>query len=336
MENDTNKYQDLMDNTIVDQYVFKPQIVKGYSLVDHFNISRRNLKGYCDYLFYEDFYDTIFAYKYNKFYKERFSSLQENINKLYLISKAEQTSNFNIYSETRQAETSAKKILDAIVALREDHKKNEPVYWSEDYFHYWNQRTYRERKKLISKFFSKRKFRDFHYFLSKINEYLRVIADYSFDMCNRECCMGFFHMFGQSFDWLFLLLTETNLRYNDHFLELFQANIVVKNDLIAVTGAINVLLERKALDACYGGELPHAEEYLQLFSNVLESGREVAKLFMEINKNTEILANNEILQDHTYIENIQELESLHQMGVEYSQLHDVDLKPFEKRNNNPD
>lgn len=198
-----------------------------------------------------------------------------------------------------------------------------------DYFRWWLRKSYKERKQAIKKFFPQKKNAEVNAVLRRMNDYLNELAQLSFD---RSWSLYEYVSFGKSFDWLFHLFTETNLTDEEDFVRLFSECLREEHDLISLTGELEILKERKALEFLLDGELPHAEQYLSDFEEVLKSairiGRliektQLAKIKLERTEKEALIKKVAKNEQKEKIEKLNQIESYHKIGVDYRKIHEI-------------
>lgn len=208
--------------------------------------------------------------------------------------------------------------------FRELKTTNELTQW---YFDYWRKQTFKERKKMIRKNFPKKRYSEINALLNKCNHYLDKLAGKSFEYSRN---LSWYCHFGLSIDWLFQILTETTLVKDPRFKDLFENNIRVQNDLVSVLGELNILDDREALELLFQNRIPHIEEYLTDFNNMLVSGIQAGMVIEKQLSLAEGLSEIEEQENKKFLElskeesKLAEIESYHNIAVEHTKIHDID------------
>lgn len=159
-------------------------------------------------------------------------------------------------------------------------------YFEKNHGQYWIKQTFKQRKRIIKKLYPKKEYFDMYHLLESCNIFLKFLAEKSL---SKDKSLALYIEVGKYLDWFFLSVTECEYQKTKEFRELFQANIRLKNDVVQLSSALNILMQDKSIEILISGESdsPSIESYIELFKQILSSANEIVSLYekMELEEN---------------------------------------------------
>ena len=186
---------------------------------------------------------------------------------------------------------------------------------------YWVKQVYKKRKKAILKYLGT----DIYELLVQINKYLKYLGDYSITNGYR---LYLYIELGSSLDWFMTDIVECEYHKKKEFRSLIVSNIKLNNDLIALSGAINILsttqLIKLYLETNNSDITDALQIHLSLFDNLLSTSHDIIKL-ANLEKQNKINVK-QLKQNNIDLEieqnEIQRIKSMHEISIT-RKIHDI-------------
>lgn len=182
----------------------------------------------------------------------------------------------------------------------------------------WLKETFKQRKRKIQKFYPKKKYFEFHFFLNVCNDFLKSLGNLSLKYTDT---LDIFFEIGSNLDWFLLNITECPYHKSIEFQKLFSSNVAVKNDYIKIAGIFTILNHPNAFELYMANNEPFLEklqQYTKIFQELLLSGNEIIELEtlrIKAEKETERLSR-ELKQKKDKEEKFREIQSMHDIAID--------------------
>lgn len=190
---------------------------------------------------------------------------------------------------------------------------------------YWVLQTFKHRRVILKKLYPKKQFSLMNELFSTCNVFLKELEKISIKI---DDSLNYFFDIGSNLDWFLLNITECPFHTENSFKQLFSGYVLTENDLIALSGAFNILLQKNAIDLYRANDPDFMEKvavYKALFQNLLKSGNRIINL-----KDMEKQAENNVKLSLARIEGkkqlkakIKEIQSMHEIAID-RKIHDIE------------
>ncbi|WP_242328223.1 hypothetical protein [Enterococcus avium] len=190
---------------------------------------------------------------------------------------------------------------------------------------FWLRTIFKQRKRIIKKYYPKKAFPETFFLLNACNDFLKSLGKHSIELTNS---LDLFFSVGSNLDWFLLSITECSYHQSIEFKELFSSNIRLKNDLIEIAGVFTIMQSSSFFKLYLDKDktiLQKVQLYKKLLRGLLLSGNEIIDLEIlkervKRNEEKQILDHSEKVRKE---EMLLEIESMHDLAID-RRIYDFD------------
>lgn len=189
----------------------------------------------------------------------------------------------------------------------------------------WLRTIFKQRKRIIKKYYPKNDFTEMFYLLNACNDFLKSLGKHSIELTNS---LDLFFSIGSDLDWFLLSITECSYHQSIEFKKLFSSNIRLKNDLIEIAGVFTIM-QSSSFYKLYLDQDKAILKKTQLYKNLLRdlvlSGNEIIDLEtlnekVKRNEEEQILNHSDKVRKEKMLF---EIESMHDLAID-RRIYDFD------------